>query len=226
VELGQLITAVRDVLDDHATPPLYTDDELTRYLNTAVSEACLRARLLKDDSGDACRIALVEGTARYDIAPEVIVVSAVHVDGRSQPVIRTTAARLDRIHPGWSHEVQTNGVPEYAIFDPEQKTLTLYPAPAAAGTCYLRVWRLPDESEVMEEDQDEPVITLPDPESLKHWALHEAYLKRDSEMYDPDRAAQHEADFERRFGPRPDVHTLTLWSTQPITGPRRAQLDY
>lgn len=224
----QLIGIARDALDDVAEPPLWTDAELNRAYNSAVLEACLRARLLQDDTSDLTRIDMVAGTARYALASEVIVTRAVHVSGRSEPLIRTTAARLDALCPGWSHEDQAEGVPKYAIFDVQQKTLTLHPAPADAGTIFLRVWRLPTVEEQMQEGDNnaEPVIFLPDPEALKHWVLRECYLKRDAETYNPDRAAEHEADFERRFGPRPSVHDLTLWSTQPTTGPRRMQPDY
>lgn len=224
--LEQLLVAVRDLLDDHATPPLYSDEELTRYLNNAVGEAALRLRCLQDDSSDLCRITTVPDQTRYTVADEVLVVRAVHVTGRSDSLTRTTAERLDRIRPGWSHEVQASSVPQYVLFDLQQKMLTLFPAPATAGTLYLRVWRLPLPDEQMEGGQDEPAIVLPDPESLKHWALHEAYLKKDAELYDPERAAQHEDVFTRVFGPRPSTHDLMLWSTQPITGPRLMQPDY
>lgn len=226
MNLGELLAAVRDTLDDNSSPPLYSDEELTRYLNNAVREACLRARLLQDDSGDACRVPMLAGVTRYDLEPEVLVVRAVHITGRREPLLRTTAARLDRIAPGWSHETQLPGTPQYAIFDVQQKTLTLHRPPIGDGTIYLRVWRQPSVAEQLEQPDDEPVLRLTDPESLKHWALAEAYLKKDGELYDPEKAATHDGIFTARFGPRPDEHTLTLWSTQPITGPRNRQPDY
>lgn len=229
MELGQILSATREALDDTTPPFLYGDEELIRYLNNAVNEVAIRTRCLMDDSGAAARIATVPDQARYDVAPEVLVVRAAHITGRKNPLIRTTAAQLDRLHPGWSHEPDTTltqRAPEYVLFDPQQRTLILYPAPREAGTLYLRVWRLPYETERMEAPDDEPAVVLPDPESLKHWALHEAYLKKDSELYDPQRAGQHEEIFERRFGTRPTAHDLLLWSTQPTTGPRRMQPDF
>lgn len=226
MNLEQLLSAARDMLDDHAEPPLYTDEELTRFFNNAVAEVALRTRMLQDDSGAACRIELEVGVARYAVAPEVLVVRAVHVPNRSQPLIRLTSAQLDQIEPGWSHEERENGTPKYAVFDVAQKTLTLYPAPAAVGTAHLRVWRKPDEAEIMEAPDDEPVIVLPNDEMLKHWVAVECYQKKDGEQHDPVRAREHEGIFEAVFGPRPSVHSLTLWSTQPLTGPRRMQPDF
>lgn len=226
MDLEQLLAACRDALDDNNSPPLWPDEELTRYLNNAVLEAALRTRCLQDDSGTATRLTLVADQARYALLPEVLVVRAVHVTGRSYPLERTTAARLDKVKPGWSHEVQQAGIPQYALFDVQQKTLTLYPPPASVGTAYLRIWRLPTADEAMSTIGDEPVITLPNPEQIKHWALHEAYLKKDAETFDPQKAAEHEAEFERVFGPRPSVHDLMLWSTQPIVGARRMPSDF
>lgn len=226
MELSQLREAVRQALDDTSDPPLYEDAELDRFANNAVAEACLRARLKQDDHSPLTRIALVAGTARYPLNPCIFAVRAVHVTGRKHPIVRTTAHRLDALVPGWSHEAQTAGVPEYAVFDVQQKTLTLHPPPATDGTLYLRVWRQPSETELMEDDGDEPAVLLTSPETLKHWVLHEAYLKKDSELYDADKAATHLGLFADRYGERPNEHTLTLWSTQPTTGPRRAQLDY
>lgn len=226
MNLGQLRQAVRDALDDNETPPLYADAELDRYLNNAVNEACLRARLLQDDSSEICRVALTAGQARYTLAPEILAVRAVHVAGRSEPLHRVSAAVLDRICPGWAHEEQTPAIPTYAVFDVGQKILTLHRPPLADGTAYLRVWRQPSEADWMEEDDDDPVIQIADPESLKHWALHEAYLKKDGELYDAEKSAAHLGLFEARFGKRPSEHDLTLWSTQPNTGPRRMPLDY
>lgn len=226
MELSQLRDAVRDALDDNSNPPLYPDAELDRYLNNAVAEACLRARLYQDDSSDLTRIPLEVGVARYALDPCIFAVRAVHVSGRTRPVVRTTSARLDDLCPGWSHLAQTNATPEYAVFDVQQKTLTLHPPPANGGTLYLRVWRQPSEAERMEDDGDEPAVLLTSPETLKHWALHEAYLKKDSELYDADKSGAHLGLFVDRYGERPNEHTLTLWSTQPTSGPRRAQLDY
>ncbi|CAM5592568.1 hypothetical protein [Rhodanobacter lindaniclasticus] len=47
---GALLAACREMLNDLAQPYGWDDAQLVRYLNNAVGEACLRARLLKDDA--------------------------------------------------------------------------------------------------------------------------------------------------------------------------------
>lgn len=227
MNLGQLLQAVRVDLDDTVGPSyLYADEDLTRYANNAVTEACLRARLLHDDHSRHARVALVAGQARYSLSPEVFAVRAVHVPGRAEPLIRTNATRMDWLVPGWSHQAQTPGIPKYAVYDVQQKTLTLHPPPSEAGTAHLRVWRQPDETERMEEADDDVAVAMAAPETLKHWVLFEAYSRKDGESGDDKRAADHLALFAAIYGERPSEHVLNLWSTQPTTGPRRAALDY
>lgn len=226
MELGQLVNAVRDLLDDHSQPPLYGDDELTRYLNNAVAEACLRARLLQDDTSALTQLPVTAGTASYKFNPAIFGLQAVHLSGRREPLIRCTAAYLDREAPGWRHMPPPPSAPRFVVLDLQQRTLVLYPTPDADGTLFLRVWRQPIEVERMEEDDDEPVVVLTDAEQLKHWACYEAFMKKDSELYDADKAAQHLQLFTDRFGDRPSEHALMLWSTQVSGRPRRNGLDY
>lgn len=226
MNLGLLRLASRQLINDDAGAMLVQDEELDRYCNNAVAEAAIRTRLLKDDDGPATRIPLVVGQARYALDPDVLGVLAAHVTGRMEPLIRTTAPRLDGLEPGWSHQTRPTGSPRYAVLNLGQKSVTLFPAPAFADTLHLRVWRVPSEAELMEEEDDEPALILPRPEALKHWVAFEVYSKKDGELDDNQRAKDQLALFEAAFGPRPTAHQLTLWSTSPITGPRARVVDF
>lgn len=217
---------VRYLLNDPVEPYLWPTEFLLGSLNSGYVEVALRTRCLQDDTGPACRVSLVAGKAAYNLYPEVMVVRAAYIDGQRDPLTRTTAAQLDVLEPGWcnpSHARQ--GRPEYIVFDAAQKTATLYPVPTENGTLRLRVWRIPDESEQIEELDDEPVIELPDPMVMKHWVLHECFLVKDSELYDPERAALHLQQFEDRFGPRPTIQAIQQWSVSP-PGRRTKIVDF
>lgn len=217
---------VRVMLDDAIEPYLYPNEFLLASLNSGITEVALRTRCLHDDSGPACSVPLVAGTSRYTLLPEVLVVRAAHIVGRRDPLQQVTAAMLDKLEPGWcSDTVLRQGTPEYIVFDLSQKSITLFPVPAEAAELRLRVWRLPDQSEQIEELDDEPAIALPDPMVLKHWVLHECYLVKDSELYDKERAALHLQQFEDRFGPRPTIQALQQWSVSPM-GRRTKVMDY
>jgi len=219
-------TGVRVMLDDTTEPYLYETDFLLASLNSGIAEVALRTRCLQDDVGPACTVAIEAGTSRYTLLPEVLVVRAAHIVGRRDPLKRVTAATLDKLEPGWcSDVVLRQGTPEYIVIDLAQKSITLFPVPAENAELRLRVWRLPDESEQIEALDDEPAIMLPDPMVLKHWVLHECYLVKDSELYDPERAATHLQQFEERFGPRPTIQALQQWSVSPM-GRRVKVVDY
>jgi hypothetical protein len=225
MELSELRDAVREELDDTVSPYKRDDARLDRALNNAVREACLRTRRLQDDTSTICTVALVADQATYSLNDTILVVRAVHVDGRTQALVRTTAERLDLLHPGWSHVSTTSGVPAYVVFDVGQKTLRVYPTPGqteedAAAKLHLRVWRLPLESERMEGGGDEPALSLTNPEDLKLWACAELLGGKDAELADPARAAEYESRFAAKFGPRPSEHDLKVWSTSPPVGIR------
>ena len=229
MEAEQIIAGpngVRVALDDTIEPYLYANEFLLGSLNSGYIEVALRTRCLQADTGRACTVAVVAGTAAYALAPEILVVRAAHIDGQRDQLTRTTAAQLDKLEPGWcSSGYARQGRPEYIVFDAAQKMATLYPVPEEDTTLRLRVWRLPSEAEQIERLSDESPIQLPDPLVMKHWVLHEAYLVKDSELYDPERAATHLSQFEDRFGPRPTIQQLQLWSTSPA-GRRMKVMDY
>jgi len=64
-------------------------------------------------------------------------------------------------------------------------------------------------------DSDEPVIALPDPEELCHWAAYECYMVKDAETLDAAAAATELALFEQRFGSRPSLHDMARWADSP-----------
>ncbi len=226
MEAQQIIegaNGVRVKLDDAVEPYLYSTEFLLGSLNSGFVEVALRTRCLQDDTGPACSVPVVAGTGRYDLSPEIMVVRAASIDGAREPLKRTTTAVLDKIEPGWNSMVPARqGRPEYIVFDAAQKTATLFPVPAENGTLRLRVWRTPDESEQLEDLEDEPVIVLPDPMVVVDWVLHECYLVKDSELYDPERSKFHLGLFEARTGPRPSLQALMAWSTSPMG--RRTQV--
>jgi hypothetical protein len=222
--LSTLRASVREKLDDASTPYKRSDERLNQALNNAVAEYCLRTRRLQDDSSTACRGYLAADQADYALNPAVLVVRAVHVDGRTRPLTRTTAERMDLERPGWRHGGRT-GLPEYAVFDVAQKKLSLWPTPSsteedAEARYLLRVWRLPLAHEVMAADTMEPILAPVNPDDLTLWACAELLRGKDAELHDNAKAQEYEDQFTAKVGTRPSEHELRLWSTSPPTGIR------
>lgn len=218
MNLGDLRAVVREMLDDQSEPYLWSDETLNRYLNNAVREACIRARLLKDDADSMpslCQYPVTAGQPIIKLKREILVVRTGMLDGSCHKLWALTGESMDRHCPTWQSTTQQPGTPQYMVMDLAQKTLRLYPTADVSGLLRIRAWRMPLDKELMATDAAEPVIALPDPEEFKHWVAHEAYLKKDSETFDATRSSTHLALFEQRFGSRPTLHDMARWADSP-----------
>lgn len=216
----QLLQACRQLLNDEAEQYLWEDAQLVRHLNNAVGEACLRARLLKDDATtrpELCIYPVIAGETLIRLRPEVIVVRSGRLVGQPHKLWALTSKSMDRLHCNWEDESQNPDTPQHLVMDVAQKTLRLWPTPAVNGELHLRVWRMPLAREALCVDKLDgtPVVDIPNIEDLKHWVAHEAYLTKDSEIYNPKASAEHLALFEARFGPRPTIHDMARWADSP-----------
>lgn len=217
MDLSELRTATRVMINDQAEPYRWPDADIDRRLNNAVREACIRARLLKDDADSLpalCSINYTAGQKIVPYAPQILAVRSGAIVGAICKLWAMTAESMDRQVPGWDSTLQA-GTPQYMVMDLSQKRIRLVPTPDVDGTLTLRVWRGPLEDDLMTGDTDEPAIALPDPEELCHWAAYECYLVKDAETLDANAAATHLQLFEQRFGSRPSLHEMARWADSP-----------
>lgn len=197
MKLGALLEVVRTEIDDRQEPLLWSDAELMEYADDAQNEACRRARLLVDsEDATVCRIALEAGTATYALDPRVIRVERAIVAGEVLPLRMCLRRHADRMLPGW--EDLDDGLPEILIPDWQSRSIRLVPAPEAAGTLRLTVVRLP--LAALNDLDDEPEIPEHFHRNLRHWIIHRAYLKRDSETFDEKASLKALAWFVEEFG--------------------------
>jgi len=197
VKLGALLEVVRTEIDDRQEPLLWSDAELMEYADDAQNEACRRARLLVDSENETvCRITLEAGTATYALDPRVIRVERAIVAGEVLPLRMCLRRHADRMLPGW--EDLDDGLPEILIPDWQSRSIRLVPAPEAAGTLRLTVVRLP--LAALNDLEDEPEIPEHFHRNLRHWIIHRAYLKRDSETFDEKAGLKALAWFVEEFG--------------------------
>jgi hypothetical protein len=218
MNLRELRAAARRTLSDTVEPYLWDDDFIDRACNNAVREACIRARLLKDDAVSQPGLAQYAVTAANPVVvmkPEVLVPRSGRMAGGHHQLRALTAESMDRAWPGWDSATESAGEPKVMVMDLAQKTLRLHPTPNADGTLQLRVWRVPMLSEQMVAETDEPIIQIPDIEELKHWVAYEAYLSPDGEDAHAAKAQTHLEYFEARFGARPSLHEMARWADSP-----------
>lgn len=197
MKLGALLDVVRTEIDDLQEPFLWSDAELIEHADDAQNEACRRARLLVDsEDATVCRVTLEAGTSVYALDPRVIRVERAIVAGEPLPLRMCLRRHVDRMLPGW--EDMDDGLPEVLIPDWQSRSIRLVPAPEAAGTLRLTVVRLP--LAVLNDLEDEPEIPAHFHRSLRHWIVHRAYLKRDSETFDEQASMKALAWFTEEFG--------------------------
>lgn len=197
---SELIDAFRTTADDRIDPYLWSDAEIVGYLADAESEACIRSRLLVDETTPTVAVTGIATAAWVNLHPSVFdVVRARLASDPDAPLTQCPPNALDAQWPGW--ETQTGTPTRYYVLGGR---LRLIPQPTAASdTLYLSVYRTPLVPLSESDPQGEPEIAEPHHARLLDWALHRAWLKRDVETFDPLRAELHRQMFLDHFGPRP-----------------------
>jgi len=202
-----LIAQFRREADDKVGPAyLWSDEDVTAWLDEAQEEAAIRARLIKDtDSPALCQIPITENQGAYTLHPKVLHIAYAQFkaagDTREIGLKVVTRDFLNRTESGWRSAPP--GIPRFVVNDPGQRGVLLVPAPAVAGIVHMEVNRLPMDSI---ENTDTPEIPEPHHRHLVDWALFKAFSKPDAETIDPNRAAQAESRFTAYFGLRKDAH--------------------
>lgn len=194
--LRELLEITRNELDDVEGKYLWSDEELIEYAVDAENEAARRARLLIDSSTAAVRqIAVVAGTALYDLDERVIFIRRAKLASEELPLRRAQMTDLDQYLPNWEADTDT---PTHFVSDYETGKVRLYPIPTANGTLNMTVVRLPLND--MNSLDDTPEINARYHRSLRYWLMYRAYSKQDTETKDEGKAMKNLALFEAEFG--------------------------
>lgn len=197
--LQQLLAQLRIDLDDTEEDYLWSDAELTLYINEAQKEAVRRSRLIIDQATpEICTIEVTAGTSLYPLSKKIIRVLGVKPSWDDGRPMRKAVTREKELHnPTW--EMDESDTPCEYLLDYQSDHIMLAEKPLSDGTLNLRVYREPLAD--MTASSDEPEIAERYHRKLLHWARHEAYLKPDSDTQ--DKAASKDALdlFELEFGP-------------------------
>lgn len=198
MNLTALLAELReDYLDDTVAPYLWSDTQLTRFLNRAQEEACMRQRLLVDvDTSAICEVTLVDAQSEYTLDSRIVLIEAIRY-GTNTILTKRSRAELDRNEPYWRE--RTGDIDTYLQRD---LTIRLIPTPTTSddgNTIYLRVWRMPLAD--MSSGTDEPEIPAQYHRELIWFALGEAFSLPDEDTQDVRRADFYHARFDRAFGP-------------------------
>lgn len=191
--LAELRAAFRLQAEDTATPYLWSDVEVDRYLNAAESEAAERASLIYDDTSATSLISVVAGTKRYALTADVV---------RLDYAELTTPPATEPLDVSIIDRREQAGRALFMV--PDGAAIELNFEPQADGTLRLGMYRLP--AAPMELVADTPEISPRHHLKMLDWALHLAYLKTDADSFDQAKADRHEAEFIANFGQRIDAN--------------------
>ena len=204
MQLNDLISRFRTLANDKVEPYFIDDASVIDWLNDAVSEACIRGRLLHESqNNDVCKINILIGSSRYQLHESLYELTRVWFQpsngAKGQYLTLMSAELLDHYYDGENWRVKS-GKPEHAIQD--DTGVRLIPVPSIAGQLQLEGYRVP--LLPMQNDTDIPEINQIHHVHLIHWALYRAFSVPDSEFFDPNRSALAEQEFTDYFGIRPD----------------------
>lgn len=196
-----LIKSFRSLADDedlgHESDMLWKDEEVLRYINRAQREACLRAKLIKDNTTTAVtQISVVAGTSIYDLHASIIRIDDIYLSSTGKSLSKVDRSEVKRLDPRWRSASGTVTVwmEHWGI-----KKIEIYKIPTATDTLYLDVVRLPitpvTALSTTLEIQDEFLDQLVDGVA---WY---AFLKKDSQTLNLEASKRHHDLFSLSFGP-------------------------
>lgn len=188
--VSDLIKNFRDDEKDAVEPYFWSDSQLVRFFNQALTAFAEKTRIVIDDSSDITAVDFSAGQAQLGYAPQIIDVIEV------VSLISGRTTKLDVMAPGSvSRAAQgAEGRPRIVVLNESSGSLRLYPAPSVSGQLLLTVVRRPLK-ELLKSD------SIPDvPAHNRHILLlgmkHYAYRIADSELFDPAKAFNFGNEFD------------------------------
>lgn len=207
MNLDDLRAEFRQQADDAASPPLFADTSVDRWLNEAVRQACIRARLIQDATTPAvCRVAITTAARQYALHPAVFDVISITREGA--PKYRK---KLELRDPNdlltWD---RSPGKPQfYGVYGERAEAgtgrmLVLDRTPDMDDVLNLHVYRLPLD-ELMT-PLDEPPIAEHHHLHLVDYALYRAFRTPDSDAERSRESKDAYDRFEDYFGVLPSAY--------------------
>jgi hypothetical protein len=204
--IDDLITEARqDFLNDNVAPYLWSKEQLERFANEAILEACSRAPLLIR----VRTVSVVDGTAEYAINEFTRQIQLAKLSLQTDPLIQTTDAKLS-IFRG-VHWRELEGTPTHYVR--KGHSITLYPKPIVNDTLSLVTTNIPDDDFDFDADIDSAYH-----KGLVFWMAYKAFMFPDADTYNPVKANDFLVQFEAKFGKRKSAKYDSVAFDSPMYG--------
>jgi hypothetical protein len=189
MKMSEILSLARDQLDDNQAPFLWSDAELTAYLNKSLDELCEQAELIRDSSTPSiCQIAISKDQAVYKLDDRVLDIKRARLVTYDVRITKRTTTFLDRYYQGWDSAMASPGTPQCFLMDQDSGKITLVPTPDADDNLKMTVVRLPLVPLSTSDRVAVPEIHRKYHFDLLTGVLWRAYSKQDSETYNPRKA--------------------------------------
>ena len=218
---ADLIRRARAKLDDIALPYLWSDSELIDYINDTIIDASIRANLtVEDDIAIPFTQTGAVWNAKYAMSSGILDVKSVYLASQpTVPLLRTSMRRQEQLYQNrptesgtpWGYALDKTKAGTGDDADIFVRSITFLGTPIEADTAYADVVRLPAKLETNYDIPEMDPMWHPD---LLFGIAGLAYLKRDSDTYDPQRSIKEFGFFEERFGPRLPASVLRERQTE------------
>jgi hypothetical protein len=190
--VSDLIKAFREDERDQVAPFFWSDNQLVRFINEALSEFAAKTRSIYDDSSAVTELPYSADQRSVPLPSCIIDVVDAWYDGN--PPRYLNRIPFMAYGNGWrgGYWNAYTGCTDFR-FNPAGE-IALYPTPQADGVIRLLVVRKP----IKEVDKPDRVPDLlPDHRRhLLHYMKHRAYRVADAEIFDPSKAINFLAEFD------------------------------
>lgn len=186
--VSDLIKSFREDEKDEVAPGFWSDNQLVRFANGALTAFAEKTKSIIDDSFEL-EFAAGEDVLSYPDSIIDVIDAEISVGAKNWPV--------DVRSPG---EIRRSRLPKsgkvcLVLADSAVGKLRLVPAPAAAGVLTLQAIRRPLKE--LTKDSKIPDVNPVHREYLLLFIKHRAFNVRDSELFDPAKANDFMAEFNR-----------------------------
>lgn len=180
----ELVQAFREDEKDEAAPHFWSDGQLLRWARQAVDRFCEITRSVYDSTSPFTAIDVQAGESVLPRHPCIIDIVSASIGGR----------QLDIQAPGETlRDLPSSGATRLLVVD--NANLTLHPPAQTDSMLLLQVLRRP----VRALEMNSRLIDIPvsEREHLLLFIKHRAYRVSDAEVFDPAKADNYLAEFER-----------------------------
>ena len=172
----------------------WSNEELTSFINEAISKAHRGSYLIKDTKPEL-DVAVVAGTSEYPLDSRIIKVLKASLNSNGRELIESSIDDVFSIQ-NWStlEGTPTNYIPDYTT-----GKITLFKKPLIDDTVHLLVYRTEMTPLSWTSPNESPEIAERYQVSVLNYAAYLAYLKDEANTLDPQRASMFLAMFNNEF---------------------------